>query len=81
MTTPTRSTLADAISARAYQLWEAAGRPEHRNQEFWLLAEHELKAKPKVSGPIAPAGKGAPRSPTVRKRRAARQPIAKNRKD
>lgn len=29
--------------ARAYQLWENAGRPAGRDQEFWLQAERELK--------------------------------------
>jgi hypothetical protein len=32
----------DQIRARAYQLWEGAGRPEDRAQEFWLEAEREL---------------------------------------
>jgi hypothetical protein len=27
------------IRNRAYDLWEAAGRPEGREQEFWKLAE------------------------------------------
>jgi hypothetical protein len=29
--------------ARAYQLWENAGRPPGRDQEFWLQAERELE--------------------------------------
>ncbi|MHA1158786.1 MAG: DUF2934 domain-containing protein [Alphaproteobacteria bacterium] len=81
MATPAESTLTHAISLLAYKLWEAAGRPEHHDQEFWLFAEHELKAKPKASGPIAPAGKKTPRSSPARKRRLARQPIASNIKD
>lgn len=68
MKTPPQSTSSDAISPHAYQLWEAAGRPEGRDQEFWLLAEQEFKAKPKAPGSTAPAGKGTPRSSTVRER-------------
>lgn len=33
----------EAIRARAKQLWEQAGRPEGRDQEFWLQAELDLK--------------------------------------
>jgi hypothetical protein len=29
------------IEERAHALWEAAGRPEGRAEEFWLLAEQE----------------------------------------
>lgn len=29
------------IEERAYALWEEAGRPEGRAEEFWLLAEQE----------------------------------------
>ncbi|MBI4323708.1 MAG: DUF2934 domain-containing protein [Chloroflexi bacterium] len=72
MKTPPRSTSSDTIPARAYQLWETAGRPTGRDQEFWLLAEHELKAKFKAPGSIAPAGKGTPRSPAVREGRVTR---------
>lgn len=31
------------IAARAYHLWEQAGRPHGRDGEFWLLAEQQLK--------------------------------------
>ena len=33
----------EAIRARAQQLWEQAGRPQGRDQEFWLQAELDLK--------------------------------------
>lgn len=33
------------ITARAYELWEQAGRPSGRDQEFWLRAEREVYAK------------------------------------
>jgi hypothetical protein len=33
----------DQIRTRAHQLWEIAGKPEGRNDEFWHEAERELK--------------------------------------
>jgi hypothetical protein len=33
----------ERIQARAHQLWEAAGRPDGREHEFWFQAEQELK--------------------------------------
>jgi hypothetical protein len=30
------------IRDRAYQLWEDAGQPQDREQEFWFQAEREL---------------------------------------
>jgi len=32
----------DSIRTRAHQLWELAGRPEGREDEFWREAEREL---------------------------------------
>ena len=32
----------DDIRARARQLWEQAGRPQGRDEEFWFQAEQEL---------------------------------------
>jgi hypothetical protein len=32
----------DQIRTRAHQLWEAAGKPEGRDQEFWIEAERQL---------------------------------------
>ena len=31
---------------RAYRLWEQAGKPSGRDQEFWLAAERELDEPP-----------------------------------
>jgi Protein of unknown function (DUF2934) len=31
------------IQQRAHQLWEQAGRPEGRDDEFWFQAEQELR--------------------------------------
>ncbi|WP_247458743.1 DUF2934 domain-containing protein [Bradyrhizobium sp. 153] len=33
----------DNVRARAYKLWEEAGRPEARTEEFWYEAERQLK--------------------------------------
>jgi hypothetical protein len=34
----------DQIRNRAHQLWEQAGKPEGREDEFWHQAEQELQA-------------------------------------
>ena len=31
------------ILERAYQLWERAGRPENREDEFWHAAQQQLR--------------------------------------
>jgi hypothetical protein len=36
----------EQIIHRAYELWEQAGKPEGRDQEFYHLAEKELQAQP-----------------------------------
>jgi Protein of unknown function (DUF2934) len=37
------------IRERAYQLWQEAGEPEGRDQEFYYLAEQELRNADKSS--------------------------------
>jgi hypothetical protein len=37
------------IRTRAYDLWMKAGEPENRDEEFWLLAEQELRNEYKSS--------------------------------
>jgi Protein of unknown function (DUF2934) len=37
------------IVRRAYELWEQAGKPEGRDQEFYLQAERELSTQPDSS--------------------------------
>jgi hypothetical protein len=32
----------EKIAKRAHELWDQAGRPEGRDDEFWHLAEQEL---------------------------------------
>ncbi|MGY3484420.1 hypothetical protein ACVW1C_002303 [Bradyrhizobium sp. USDA 4011] len=39
----------EAVAARAYELWEKAGRPEGRDEEFWHLAEQQLLNEDKSS--------------------------------
>ena len=34
-----------AIRARAYQLWELAGKPDGKEHQFWIEAERELREK------------------------------------
>lgn len=58
----------DKIRNRAYQLWEAAGQPEGREQDFWYQAERELAEKEDVDTseetstvtppPVVPGGLG-----------------------
>jgi hypothetical protein len=35
----------DAIRARAYQLWESAGRPDGDSVTYWVEAERELTGR------------------------------------
>ncbi len=37
------------IRTRAYDLWRQAGEPADRDEEFWLLAEQELRNEDKTS--------------------------------
>jgi len=39
------------IALRAYQLWDAAGRPEGRDEEFYFQAEEELRKLLEIEGP------------------------------
>ena len=52
------------ISDRAYYLWEQSGRPEGREQEFWLQAEAEYEH-------------GMTRSVPPRKQRASKKTVKK----
>lgn len=44
----------DAIARRAYELWEQAGQPAGRDQEFWLRAEAEVTAPPRAAAAVPP---------------------------
>lgn len=39
----------EEIRKRAHQLWEKNGKPEGREDEFWHLAEQELRNEDKSS--------------------------------
>jgi hypothetical protein len=47
------------IREKAYELWERAGRPDGRDDEFWYAAMHEVEADPaeveEVAAEDAPA--------------------------
>jgi hypothetical protein len=47
---PHHGLTAEAISRRAYELWEQEGRPESRDLHHWLRAEQELIAEQNRSG-------------------------------
>ena len=50
MSAPHHGLTAEAISRRAYELWEKEGRPESRDLHHWLRAEQELLAEQAKSG-------------------------------
>ena len=35
----------DWIARRAYELWDRAGRPDGRSEEFWFAAKEEVEQK------------------------------------
>jgi DUF2934 family protein len=39
----------EVVAARAYELWEQAGKPEGRDEDFWHLAEQQLLDEDKSS--------------------------------
>ncbi len=49
------------ISYRAFLLWEKAGRPVGRDQEFWFAAEQEVSAR--QTQPATPTAKGPESAP------------------
>lgn len=46
---PTATVSEDALKRKAYELYEAAGRPQGRDQEFWAEAQRQLQPAPVVS--------------------------------
>ena len=46
---------ADAISRRAYEIWEREGRPDGCDLRHWLEAEQELREQPGGTGSTEPA--------------------------
>jgi hypothetical protein len=69
-----------SIEVRAYELWEQAGRPFGRSEEFWSLATSELAtngaAPKKAKKAAAPKSKAA----TSAKSKTVAQPAAKPKK-
>lgn len=51
---------AEAISRRAYELWEQEGRPESRDLHHWLRAEKELLAEQQGKSTSPGASASAP---------------------
>jgi hypothetical protein len=39
------SSIEEAVRRRAYELWEQAGQPEGRSEEFWFASIAELEGK------------------------------------
>jgi len=51
----------DKIAARAYEIWEAEGRPEGRDLDHWIKAASEVTpAKPKKKAAANGNGKAKP---------------------
>lgn len=69
----------ETIELRAYQLWEEAGRPYGRSDEFWSRASSELATD---GGPVKAAKKAAPKTKaaTSTKAKAVAEPAAKAKK-
>ncbi len=72
------------IRERAYLLWESAGRPDGRSDEFWMLAMQEVIASPSMVTPEKPkakkaAAKAAPakKATTVAKKAPAKKVTSK----
>jgi hypothetical protein len=40
------NSIEDAVRRRAYEVWDQAGQPEGRSEEFWFVAIAELEGKP-----------------------------------
>jgi len=57
----------EAIASRARRLWEEAGRPDGRDEEFWLRAEQQLVSErgklPAAAPPPLPPASGPPPIP------------------
>jgi hypothetical protein len=49
----------EIVRLRAYQIWEAEGRPHGRDQAHWYQAEREVGAKPAAVTAPARATPGA----------------------
>jgi hypothetical protein len=59
------SEIEEAIRRRAYELWEHAGRPDGRSDEFWHAARLELGAKESIEDKIDELGPPIVEPPSV----------------
>lgn len=69
-----------SIELRAYELWEEAGRPPGRSEEFWSLASTQLAAN--GAAPVKARKAAAPKAKaaTSAKSKAVAEPAAKPKK-
>ena len=77
---PHHGLTADAISRRAYELWEKEGRPESRDLHHWLRAEQELLAEQnKSASSTSPASAPRPQNTDTQPLQGTRAAAAANR--
>lgn len=69
MSKSTKLTLNETeIGLRAYQIWEAEGKPNGKDFEHWLKAKAELAAATeRAAAKAAPAKKTAAKKPAAKK--------------
>lgn len=80
MTTPDQR---ERILKKAYEIWEAEGRPGGRDMEHWVQAEVALaakKAKPKAKAKPKPKAKAKPAAKAKAKPKAKAKAKTKARK-
>lgn len=68
-----KSSTKQTTAERAYCLWEAAGRPTGRDEEFWSRAEAELAARAGLTGTAPGATPPKPPRPPAPKAGPAHQ--------
>jgi hypothetical protein len=61
----------EQIRTRAYYLWEADGRPQGRDQEYWHRAQKEMSARPVSTQPTNGNAKKATQMITDAKRKTS----------
>jgi hypothetical protein len=76
MDLPSPAVSHEALQHQAYLLWEAAGFPPDRSEDFWLMAEQQL-----LPAERAPASEAAPIHPTRQKPAARKSPAKSASKD
>jgi len=68
--------LVEEIRRRAYDIWEAQGRPDNRQVENWLQAEAECRARVQQMGRGQQTGEPQPsnRKPPPKRKTKPREP-------